>query len=162
MASQHEVHARYGGVVNNMPKYALVFMIMMLASVGLPGTSGFVGEFLILLGAFQDNTWVATLATTGQILWRLIEHHGLAPEPLFRAAGIDPNRSTMFVQSEVPAIDELTFFFAMLIPFNRVMRNPTLKTEIESKGLGDTYSFGIGMSARWASSRTSATSPARR
>jgi NADH-quinone oxidoreductase subunit M len=60
--------ARYGGVVNNMPKYALVFMIMMLASVGLPGTSGFVGEFLILLGAFQDNTWVAMLATTGIIL----------------------------------------------------------------------------------------------
>jgi NADH-quinone oxidoreductase subunit M len=45
-----------------------VFMIMMLASVGLPGTSGFVGEFLILLGAFQDNTWVAMLATTGIIL----------------------------------------------------------------------------------------------
>jgi NADH-quinone oxidoreductase subunit M len=60
--------ARYGGVVNNMPKYALVFMIMMLASVGLPGTSGFVGEFLILLGAFQDNTWVAMFATTGIIL----------------------------------------------------------------------------------------------
>ncbi|WP_207478835.1 NADH-quinone oxidoreductase subunit M [Arenibaculum pallidiluteum] len=60
--------ARYGGLVNNMPRYALVFMIMMLASVGLPGTSGFVGEFLILIGAFQDNTWVAFLATTGIIL----------------------------------------------------------------------------------------------
>src|SRR5205085_4182653 len=42
------------------------------------------------------------------------------------AVGIDPNRSTMFVQSEVPAIHELTFFFAVLIPFNRVMRNPPL------------------------------------
>jgi NADH-quinone oxidoreductase subunit M len=60
--------ARYGGLVNNMPRYALVFMIMMLASVGLPGTSGFVGEFLILLGAFQDNTWVAVLASTGIVL----------------------------------------------------------------------------------------------
>jgi NADH-quinone oxidoreductase subunit M len=60
--------ARYGGLVQNMPRYAVVFMLMMLASVGLPGTSGFVGEFLILIGAFQDNTWVALLATTGIIL----------------------------------------------------------------------------------------------
>ena len=45
-----------------------VFMVFMLASVGLPGTSGFVGEFLSLLGAFQVNTWVAFLATTGMIL----------------------------------------------------------------------------------------------
>ena len=60
--------ARYGGLVQNMPRYAVVFMLMMLASVGLPGTSGFVGEFLILVGAFQDNTWVALLATIGIIL----------------------------------------------------------------------------------------------
>jgi NADH-quinone oxidoreductase subunit M len=60
--------ARYGGLVQNMPRYAFVFMVMMLASVGLPGTSGFVGEFLILIGAFQDNTWVAFLATIGIIL----------------------------------------------------------------------------------------------
>jgi len=60
--------ARYGGVVNNMPKYAFCFMIFMLASVGLPGTSGFIGEFLSLLGAFRVNTWVAFFATTGMIL----------------------------------------------------------------------------------------------
>ena len=60
--------ARYGGLVERMPKYALVFMIFMLGSVGLPGTSGFIGEFLVLVGAFQDNTWVALLATTGIIL----------------------------------------------------------------------------------------------
>jgi NADH-quinone oxidoreductase subunit M len=60
--------ARYGGLANNMPKYSLVFMIFMLASVGLPGTSGFVGEFLVLMGAFEVNTWVALLATTGLIL----------------------------------------------------------------------------------------------
>ena len=63
------------------------------------------------------------------------------------AVGIDPNRSTMFIQSEVPAIDELTFFFAMLIPFNRVMRNPTLTQEIKDKGLGDHYPFGFPMYA---------------
>jgi NADH-quinone oxidoreductase subunit M len=60
--------ARYGGLVHNMPKYAVVFGFMTMASVGLPGTSGFVGEFLVLLGAFQDNTWVAALAATGLIL----------------------------------------------------------------------------------------------
>jgi tryptophanyl-tRNA synthetase len=63
------------------------------------------------------------------------------------AVGIDPDKSTMFVQSEVPAIDELTFFFAMLTPFNRVMRNPTLKDEIRDKGLGDEYPFGFPMYA---------------
>jgi tryptophanyl-tRNA synthetase len=65
----------------------------------------------------------------------------------YLAAGIDPNKSTVFVQSEVPAIDELTFFFAMLIPFNRVMRNPTLAQEIKDKELGDKYSFGFPMYA---------------
>ncbi|MGB7157017.1 MAG: tryptophan--tRNA ligase [Tepidisphaeraceae bacterium] len=61
----------------------------------------------------------------------------------YLAAGIDPQKSTMFVQSEVPAIDELTFFFAMLIPYNRLMRNPTLKDEIRDKGLGENYPFGF-------------------
>ena len=60
--------ARYGGLVERMPKYAFVFMVFMLGAVGLPGTSGFIGEFLVLIGAFQDNTWVALLATTGIIL----------------------------------------------------------------------------------------------
>jgi tryptophanyl-tRNA synthetase len=65
----------------------------------------------------------------------------------YLAAGIDPQKSTIFIQSEVPAIDELTFFFAMLVPFNRVMRNPTLKDEIRDKELGDNYSFGFPMYA---------------
>lgn len=59
---------RYGGLVNNMPRYAVVFMVFMLASVGLPGTSGFVGEFLVLLGAFKASTVFGTLAATGIIL----------------------------------------------------------------------------------------------
>ena len=63
------------------------------------------------------------------------------------SVGIDPAKSSMFIQSEVPAIDELTFFLSMLIPFNRVMRNPTLKTEIDEKGLGDNYPFGFPMYA---------------
>ncbi len=60
--------AAYGGLVNNMPKYAVAFLILTMANVGLPGTSGFVGEFLSLMGAFQANTWVAFFATTGVIL----------------------------------------------------------------------------------------------
>ena len=60
--------ARYGGLVHRMPVYAFVFMLFTLASIGLPGTSGFVGELLSLVGAFQVSTWVAFLATTGTIL----------------------------------------------------------------------------------------------
>jgi len=60
--------AAYGGLVNNMPKYAVVFLIFTMANVGLPGTSGFIGEFLTLLGVFRVNTWVALFATTGVIL----------------------------------------------------------------------------------------------
>jgi len=60
--------AAYGGLVNNMPKYAVVFLIFTMANVGLPGTSGFVGEFLTLLGVFKVNTWVALFATTGVVL----------------------------------------------------------------------------------------------
>jgi NADH-quinone oxidoreductase subunit M len=58
----------YGGLVNRMPAYALIFMLFTMANVGLPGTSGFVGEFLTLMGIFQVNTWVAVVATSGVIL----------------------------------------------------------------------------------------------
>ena len=58
----------YGGLVNRMPAYAAVFMLFRMANVGLPGTSGFVGEFLTLMGMFQANTWVAAIATSGVIL----------------------------------------------------------------------------------------------
>ncbi len=60
--------AAFGGLVNNMPKYAVAFMIFTMANVGLPGTSGFIGEFLTLFGVFRANTWVALFATTGVIL----------------------------------------------------------------------------------------------
>ena len=60
--------ARYGGLVHRMPAFAAVFMVFTLAAVGIPGTSGFVGEFLVLVGAYQTNTWVALFATTGIIL----------------------------------------------------------------------------------------------
>jgi len=59
---------RYGGLVSRMPIYAFTFMLFTLASIGLPGTSGFIGEFLVLLGAFQVNSWVSALGATGLIL----------------------------------------------------------------------------------------------
>lgn len=61
----------------------------------------------------------------------------------YLAAGIDPEISTIFLQSEIPAIAEMTFFFSMLIPYARLMRNPTIKDEIRDKGLGDNYPFGF-------------------
>lgn len=63
------------------------------------------------------------------------------------AVGMDPERSTFVLQTEIPAIAELTWLLAMLLPFNRVMRNPTLKEEIAAKGLGDQYSFGFPLYA---------------
>ena len=59
------------------------------------------------------------------------------------AMGVDPQQAAIFLQTEVPAILELTYLFAMLLPYNRVMRNPTLKDELEIKGLKDNYSFGF-------------------
>jgi NADH-quinone oxidoreductase subunit M len=60
--------AAYGGIVKKMPLYAVAFMVFTMANVGLPGTSGFVGEFLTLLGVFKANAWVSFFATTGVIL----------------------------------------------------------------------------------------------
>ena len=59
---------RYGGLAINMPKYALLFLLFTMASIGLPGTSGFVGEFLSLAGIYQQSSWTAFVATTGIIL----------------------------------------------------------------------------------------------
>ena len=60
--------ARYGGLADRMPLYALMFMVFTLASMGLPGTSGFVGEFLVIVGSLQVNFWLALLGAIGMIL----------------------------------------------------------------------------------------------
>jgi NADH-quinone oxidoreductase subunit M len=80
--------ARYGGLASRMPIYAAVFMVFMLASVGLPGTSGFVGEFLVLTGTFLTSTWAAFLAATGLILgatYMLYLYRRVIFGPLIRA-----------------------------------------------------------------------------
>ena len=96
--------ARYGGLAKNMPRYAFVFMIFMLGSVGLPGTSGFVGEFLSLVGAFQVNTWVATLAAIGVILgavymlglYRRVVFGRLVHDDVKRMLDISPREIALF------------------------------------------------------------------
>jgi NADH-quinone oxidoreductase subunit M len=60
--------ARYGGLADRMPGYAFTFMVFTMASVGLPGTSGFVGEFLVIIGSLQVNFWLALLGGMGMIL----------------------------------------------------------------------------------------------
>ena len=60
--------SEYGGIVSIMPKYAILLMIFTLGAIGLPGTSGFIGEFLILMGTFKKNFLVATIASLGVIL----------------------------------------------------------------------------------------------
>jgi NADH-quinone oxidoreductase subunit M len=95
----------YGGLVHRMPAYAAVFMVFMLASVGLPGTSGFVGEILVLVGIFQVNTWVAALAAVGVILgaaymlwlYRRVIFGELTKESLKSILDLDKREVAIFV-----------------------------------------------------------------
>lgn len=97
--------ARYGGLAKNMPAYALVFMLFSMASVGLPGTSGFVGEFLVLMGAFEANSWVALFAATGLILgaaymlylYRRIIFGKLTKDDLKELLDLSPREVIVFV-----------------------------------------------------------------
>ncbi|OCX61129.1 NADH-quinone oxidoreductase subunit M [Thioclava sp. SK-1] len=94
----------YGGLVNRMPAYAVVFMFFTMANVGLPGTAGFVGEFLTLMGAFQANTWVALVATSGVIfsasyalwLYRRVVFGDLIKESLKSITDMEPREKWIF------------------------------------------------------------------
>lgn len=96
--------AAYGGLVNRMPLYAFVFMVFTMANVGLPGTAGFVGEFLSLLGAFQANSWVALIATSGVIfsaayalyLYRRVVFGALEKSSLREIADLTPREIAIF------------------------------------------------------------------
>ncbi|MCB2099924.1 MAG: NADH-quinone oxidoreductase subunit M [Rhodobacterales bacterium] len=95
----------YGGLVHRMPAYAVVFMVFMLASVGLPGTGGFVGEFLVLVGVFQVNTWVAAFTATGVILgavymlylYRRVIFGQLTKESLLKMADLSRREAAVFL-----------------------------------------------------------------
>src|SRR5262245_5174950 len=117
--------ARYGGLVHRMPLYAFAFMIFMLGSVGLPGTSGFVGEFLVLVGAFRANTWVPFLATTGTILgaaymlylYRRVIFGRLVREELKTILDLNPREIAIFA----PLIVVVLWMGLYPNPFLRVM-----------------------------------------
>jgi NADH-quinone oxidoreductase subunit M len=108
--------AAYGGLVNRMPAYAACFMVFTLANVGLPGTSGFVGEFLTLLAAFRFNTWLAIIGTTGIILsaayalwlYRRVIFGQLEKATLQSITDLEP-REALFMLSLVAA----TIFFGV-------------------------------------------------
>ncbi len=103
------VHSReiavYGGLVNRMPAYALIFMVFMLASVGLPGTGGFVGEFLVLVGIFRVNAWAAAFTATGVILgaaymlflYRRVIFGQLTKDKLKALLDLSPREMAVFV-----------------------------------------------------------------
>ena len=94
----------YGGLVNRMPAYALVFMFFTMANVGLPGTSGFIGEFLVLMGIFQVNTWAAAAATSGVILsaayalwlYRRVAFGPMVKEALYSITDMDRRERMIF------------------------------------------------------------------
>jgi NADH-quinone oxidoreductase subunit M len=97
--------AAYGGLVNRMPIYAFVFMLFTMANVGLPGTTGFIGEFLSLAGAFKANSWVALFATSGVVfsaayalyLYRRVVFGALEKASLANITDLTPREIAIFV-----------------------------------------------------------------
>ena len=97
--------ARYGGLATNMPKFALFFMLFTMASVGLPGTSGFVGEFLVLIGAYQASSWMTLVILTGIILgaayalflYRRVIFGDLTKDDLKLLTDLSPREVAIFV-----------------------------------------------------------------
>ena len=138
------VHSRlidtYGGLVSIMPKYSVLFMIFTLGSIGLPGTSGFIGELLILLGAFQKSFLIATIASLGVIfgaaymlwLYRRVIFGKLINKDLLEMK--DLNKSEIFILSSL-AIPTLFFGF---------YPEPLLNTiEVSIEGLIDSYNHNL-------------------
>ena len=130
----------YGGIVAVIPKYSVLFMLFTLASIGLPGTSGFIGEFLILMGAFKDSFLVAVIASLGVILgaaymlwlYKRVVFGKLVNKDLKKM--IDLNHSEYFILSCL-AIPILFFGF---------YPEPLIDTiEVSVKNLIDTYNLSL-------------------
>ena len=115
----------YGGLVHRMPAYALVFMVFMLASVGLPGTGGFVGELLVLVGAFQVSSWVAALTATGVVLgaaymlylYRRVIYGKLSKDHLRAILDLSPREIAVFA----PLVVAVVWMGIYPVPFLDVM-----------------------------------------
>jgi NADH-quinone oxidoreductase subunit M len=132
----------YGGLVSPMPKYAILFMVFTLAAVGLPGTSGFVGEFLILMGVFQKSFLVAAIASLGVILgaaymlwlYKRVIFGELINKDLLKM--LDLNKSEIFILISL-AIPVLFFGF---------YPEPLLNTiELSISNLIDSYNYNLSL-----------------
>ena len=130
----------YGGLVNIMPKYSFMFMVFVLAALGLPGTSGFVGEFLILIGVFKKTFLVAVIASLGVILaaaymlwlYKRVVFGEIQNEDLKKM--IDLNYS------------EIIILWALAIPtiFFGFYPDPLISTvEVSVNNLIDVYNFNV-------------------
>ena len=140
------VHSRliktYGGLVSVMPKYSILFMLFTLAALGLPGTSGFIGEFLVLMGAFKDNFLVAVIASLGVILgaaymlwlYRRVIFGNLINKDLLKISDLD--NSEKFI----------LWCLAFPVLFFGFYPEPLINTiEISVKNLIEVYNFNINM-----------------
>ena len=145
----NRMHSRlistYGGLVSIMPKYAVLFMIFTLGAIGLPGTSGFIGEFLILMGAFKKNFLVATIASLGVILgaaymlwlYKRVVFGKIINKDLLKM--LDLNKSEIFILVSL-AIPALFFGF---------YPEPLLNTiNVSITNLIDTYNYKISFLAK--------------
>ena len=130
----------YGGIVTIVPKYAVLFMIFTLAALGLPGTSGFIGEFLILMGAFKDNFLVAVLASLGVILgaaymlwlYKRVVFGKLINEELKKLTDLNKSEIVILISLAIP-----TLFFGFY-------PEPLMNTiEVSVKNLIDMYNLNI-------------------
>ena len=130
----------YGGIVTIVPKYAVLFMIFTLAALGLPGTSGFIGEFLILMGAFKDNFLVAVLASLGVILgaaymlwlYKRVVFGKLINEDLKKLTDLNKSEIVILISLAIP-----TLFFGFY-------PEPLMNTiEVSVKNLIDMYNLNI-------------------
>jgi NADH-quinone oxidoreductase subunit M len=140
------VHSRliktYGGLVSVMPKYSILFMLFTLAAIGLPGTSGFVGEFLILMGAFKDNFLVAAIASLGVIfaaaymlwLYRRVVFGNLTNKNLLQMPDLDNSEKFILWCLAIPVL-----FFGFY-------PEPLINTiEVSVKDLIEMYNFNLNM-----------------
>jgi NADH-quinone oxidoreductase subunit M len=132
----------YGGVVSVMPKYSILFMLFTLAALGLPGTSGFIGEFLILMGAFKDNFLVAVIASLGVILgaaymlwlYRRVVFGNLINKDLLKINDLDSSESFILWSLALPVL-----FFGFY-------PEPLINTiEVSVKNLIEVYNYNINM-----------------
>jgi NADH-quinone oxidoreductase subunit M len=130
----------YGGLVSVIPKYSVLFMLFTLAALGLPGTSGFIGEFLILMGAFKDNFLVAVIASLGVIfgaaymlwLYRRVVFGDLNNKDLLKIP--DLNNSEKFI----------LWLLAIPVLFFGFYPEPLINTiEVSIKDLIEMYNFNI-------------------